>query len=185
MSSRPPNAPPDPKRLNAAEYPVLAVLNMAPAHGYDVWRYLDENLGGIWNLGRSQVYALLSQMERDGLLRHERVEQSTFPTRKVFHLTDEGRRVLEGWISSPVHHLRDFRLEFPAKLHFARTHIPELASKLIRQQVRTCRNQKDRLEAARARCKTEIERNVLAYRINIVDATVRWLEGLADETRIR
>jgi PadR family transcriptional regulator AphA len=152
---------------------------MAPAHGYDVWRYLDEHLGSVWKLGRSQVYALLSQMERDGLLLHERVEQSNLPARKVFHLTGEGRGVFEDWIGSPVHHVRDFRLEFPAKLHFARKHSPKFASELVRNQVETCLNKRRLMEAAMVQCRTEIERHVLGYRIRVLDATITWLEGLA------
>ncbi len=179
MTSQSPTTPDESKRLNAAEYPVLAVLHAAPAHGYDVWRYLDENLGSVWKLGRSQVYALLSQMERDGLLHHERVEQSNLPARKVFHLTDEGRRVLGDWICTPVHHVRDFRLEFPAKLHFARKRSSELASELLRIQVETCLNKRGLMASAMAQCRTDIERNVLEYRISVMDATVTWLKGLA------
>jgi len=179
MTSQSPTTPGDSKRLNAAEYPVLAVLNFAPAHGYDVWRYLDENLGSVWKLGRSQVYALLSQMERDGLLYHERVEQSNLPARKVFHLTDGGRTVLDDWICSPVHHVRDLRLEFPAKLHFAQKRSPTIASELVKNQVETCLEKREQMESAMARCKTETERNALGYRICVVEATVKWLRSLA------
>lgn len=180
MTSQSTTRPDDAKRLNVAEYPVLAVLNIAPSHGYEVWRYLDDNLGSVWKLGRSQVYALLSQMERDGLLYHERVEQSNLPARKVFDLTDEGRRVLDAWIRQPVYHIRDFRLEFPAKLHFARKQSSEIAEDLLRDQIDTCAGQRMRMEKAQTRCKTQIERSILGYRISILDATVTWLKGLAE-----
>jgi DNA-binding PadR family transcriptional regulator len=145
-----------------------------------VWRYLKEKLGGIWKLGRSNVYALLSQLERDGLVYHERVEQSNLPSRKVFYLTAEGQRMIDEWMRSPVEHVRDFRLEFPAKLHFARAHSSAQASQLIRDQVALCVRKREETEAAMARSKSEIERQVLEYRIGVINGTVGWLEGLLD-----
>ncbi|MEJ2716301.1 MAG: PadR family transcriptional regulator, partial [Deltaproteobacteria bacterium] len=142
------------------------------------WRDLKEKLGGIWKLGRSNVYALLSQLERDGLVLHERVEQSNLPSRKVFHLTTRGRRMVDEWMRSPVGHVRDFRLEFPAKLHFARAHSSVLASQLINDQVAVCVRKREETEAALAQAKTEIERQVLEYRIGVISSTVAWLEGL-------
>ena len=44
---------------NPAEYAVLGALERGPAHGYDLYHYLSANLGAIWTLGLSQVYALL------------------------------------------------------------------------------------------------------------------------------
>ncbi len=163
---------------NAAEYPVLGVLSLAPVHGYDVWRYLKDHLGAVWQLGRSQVYGLLSQMERDGLVRHERVDQANLPSRKVFSLTPEGQRAIDQWIREPVHHVRDFRLEFPTKFHFAHACSTELARALVRNQVKICREKKANLEKTMARSPSDIERHIFEYRIRVVDATVKWLQGL-------
>jgi DNA-binding PadR family transcriptional regulator len=164
--------------FNSAEYPVLGVLSLTPVHGYDVWRYLKDHLGVVWQLGRSQVYSLLSQMERDGLVTHERVDQANLPARKVFSLTPEGRRVIDQWIREPVHHVRDFRLEFPTKFHFAHAWSTELARALVRNQVKICREKKASLENAMARSQSDIERHIFEYRIRVVDATVKWLHGL-------
>ena len=178
MTSQPNTSAEPLQRLNAADYPVLAVLARAPAHGYDVWRYLNEHLGGVWKLGRSQVYALLSQLERRGLVHHERVDQTNFPARKVFHLTAEGRAVVDEWIQLPVHHVRDLRLEFPGKFHFARSRSLGDASTLVRNQMEVCLHKRTDIEAAMAGCSLEIERQVLAYRIGVIDATVTWLKSL-------
>lgn len=178
MTSQDMTQPKAESRPNSADYPILALLSLAPAHGYDVWRYLKEKLGGIWKLGRSNVYALLSQLERDGLVHHQRVEQSNLPPRKVFYLTDEGQRMIDEWMRSPVEHVRDFRLEFPAKLHFARAHSSAVASKLIKDQVAVCLGKREETQAALARSQTEIERQVLEYRIGMINGTVEWLEGL-------
>lgn len=167
-------------RLNSADFPVLAVLSQAPAHGYEVWRYLKEHLGGVWNLGRSQVYALLSQLERRGLVHHEKVDQTNFPARKVFHLTAEGQSVIDHWIRMPVHHVRDLRLEFPGKFHFARSRSAEDACNLVRDQIEVCLGKKKEVERAIVACAADIERQVLAYRVAVIDATVKWLKSLVN-----
>ncbi len=45
---------------NPAEYLILGVLAGGHLHGYDLYQHLEENLGRVWTLGRSQTYALLS-----------------------------------------------------------------------------------------------------------------------------
>ncbi len=166
------------KPLNPAYYPILAVLSLGPAHGYDVFRLLKEDLGRVWKLGRSKMYALLSQMESDGLVRHERVEQINSPARKVFHMTTEGRRLVEDWIRTPVVHVRDFRLEFPVKHHFARTVSRDASTQLVRDQIAVCLQKRELVMAGMAECRTETERQVIDYRAGVIDATIAWLEGL-------
>jgi DNA-binding PadR family transcriptional regulator len=167
--------------ISADDYPVLAVLNLAPAHGYDVWRYLKDKLGRVWRLGRSKVYAQLARMEQDALIYHKRVEQSNLPARKVFHLTARGRKALDDWVNHPVGQVRDFRLEFPVKLHFARTISTEAATRLIREQKAVFLEKRRHMESGIAQCAAEIERQVLGYRIKVIDAAVAWLDGLLDE----
>ncbi len=170
-------ASPD-QRVNAADYPCLAVLSLAPAHGYDVWRYFRDNLGNVWSPGRSQIYALLAQLERDGLVYHERVDQANLPSRKVFYLTEKGHKVLDDWMSRPVDHVRDCRLELPGKLHFAAQHSEEKASRLIQDQVALFIEKRQKMADKRARCQTEIERQVMDYRISVMDVTLTWLDGV-------
>lgn len=86
--------------------------------------------------------------------------------------------MIDEWMRSPIEHVRDFRLEFPAKLHFARAHSSALAFQLIRDQVSVCLRKREEAEAAMLRSETQIERQVLEYRIGVINGTVEWLEGL-------
>ena len=163
-----------------AEFPILAVINIAPVHGYDVWRYLKRNLGTVWQMGRSQVYGLLAQLERAGMVRHERVEQSNLPARKVFYLTEEGQAAVDRWIREPVDHVRELRVEFPTKLHFARTCSNALAQELLERQVAVCKRKRTEIETTRSLSTSVIEQHVLDYRIRVVEATVLWLQDMLD-----
>jgi len=171
------------KARNPADFPVLGILSKGPAHGYDLCRELRERLGEIWTLHTSHIYALLAGLERDGLVRHDRVDQETRPAKKVFSLTDEGRMVFLVWVRSPVMNMRDLRLEFLAKLHFARFDSYTALEDLIANQLTVCRSNREKLKKSRASCKTETEAVALDFRLATLDATVAWLVRLLATNR--
>lgn len=168
-----------PKRSrNPAEYPVLGMLSTGPAHGYDICRRLQTELGAVWNLGRSQIYALLSRLERDGLVAHERVGQENLPAKNIFRLTALGEEVFGAWVTTPVSHVRDMRLEFPAKLWFARQDDPLDARELIENQLAVCRAKAEVLTRLGQSCRTEIEALSAGFKLIAVEAAISWLEEL-------
>lgn len=167
---------------NPAEYPVLGILALGEAHGYDICRRLHKGIGPIWKLGKSQVYALLARLERDGLVAHERVGQENLPAKNIFSITAMGEGVLREWVDAPVNHVRDMRLEFLAKLWFARQVDPDHERTLIEQQLAVCREKVKRLEALKASCSTEIESRSIGFRLTIVHAAVSWLAELLVKT---
>lgn len=169
---------PDKAQRNPADYPILGVLAHSPSHGYDLCRELRKRLGEIWTLRNSHVYALLAGMERDGLLEHERVDQETRPAKKVYRITDAGRKIFLDWVRSPVDNVRDIRLEFLAKLHFARLASPSLVADLISDQLAICLRNEKRLRDKKRLCKTVTERAALDFRLTMVEGTVDWLTRL-------
>jgi len=167
------------KTRNPADFPVLGILHRGPAHGYDLCRELKENLGEVWKLRTSHVYALLTGLEKDGLIRHDRVDQETRPAKKVFNITEEGRLVFLDWVRSPVMNVRDIRLEFLAKLHFTSFDSPQASADLISNQLSVCRVNEKRLRDNRASCKSATECAALDFRLAMLDATVEWLLNLS------
>jgi PadR family transcriptional regulator AphA len=165
---------------NPADYPVLGMLCRGAVHGYDLCRELRERLGEIWTLRTSHIYALLAGLEKDGLVRHERVDQDTRPAKKVFRVTDKGREVFMAWARSPVTNVRDMRLEFLAKLHFARIYSSAAVTDLIDDQLSVCRENVRRLERNKRSCKTTTERAALDYRLAMIHAVMDWLLTLGE-----
>lgn len=77
----------------------LALLAGGPAHGYDLKRAYDSRFGSIWGaLNIGQVYTTMARLERDGLVAHETVAQDDRPDKKVYEITDLGRRALAEWL---------------------------------------------------------------------------------------
>jgi len=163
---------------NPAEYPVLGILALGEAHGYDICRRLHKGISPVWKLGKSQVYALLARLERDGLVAHERVGQENLPARNIFSITPTGQEVFGEWLNAPVNHVRDMRLEFLTKLWFARQADPDHERTLIEHQLAVCGEKVKRLEDLEASCSTEIESRSIGFRLTIVRAAVSWLEEL-------
>ncbi len=166
------------KTRNPADFPVLGALYLGSAHGYDLCRGLKERLGEIWRLHTSHIYALLAGLEKDGLVSHERIDQKARPAKKVFSITDEGRIVFLMWVRSPVMNVRDIRLEFLTKLHFARLDSPTAVEDLIANQLSVCRSNEKRLASSRRLCRTDTERAALDYRLAMLNAVQEWLAGL-------
>jgi len=166
------------KERNPAEYLVLGALAGGPLHGYDLYQYLEEHLGRIWTLGRSQTYALLSRMEQAGLVAHERQAQEKRPDRKVFSLAPSGRKKFNAWVTAPVEHVRDLRLEFLAKIHFLEINSPKLLENLIEGQQEVCRGKTARMEERKQSSASRVERLTYDYRSSQAEAACKWLEGL-------
>ncbi len=166
---------------NPSDFLVLGVLYREPAHGYDICRELKKYMGEIWRLRTSHVYALLANLQKDGLVRHDRVDQETRPAKKVFSTTNEGQSVFLNWLRTPVSHQRDIRLEFLAKLHFTRFYSPGAVAKLIENQLEVCRTSLERLNTKIERCETDTERSSLDFRLTILQATESWLIKLQSQ----
>ncbi|OHV35671.1 MULTISPECIES: PadR family transcriptional regulator [Pseudofrankia] len=81
---------------------MLALLDRGPAHGYELKRAHDELFGDVAppiNVG--QIYVTLTRLERDGSVAHHVEKGSDGPDRKVYELTEIGRKALRGWLDEP------------------------------------------------------------------------------------
>jgi DNA-binding PadR family transcriptional regulator len=98
---------------------VLALLADEPAHGYEIKRGLEERFGAVVApLNAGQVYTTLQRLQRDELVADDAVAQSGRPDKRVYRLTDAGRRALEAWLGAPSAPTR-LRDDFFMKLVFA------------------------------------------------------------------
>jgi PadR family transcriptional regulator AphA len=183
MNSQNINIYPTERDRNPAEYLILGVLAGGNLHGYDLYQYLEENLGRIWTLGRSQTYALLSRMEQAGLVAHQRQAQEKRPDRKNFSLTPLGRKIFNHWVRAPVEHIRDLRLEFLAKIHFLEKSDRKWVEKLIEGQQEVCREKFSRLEERKRSAPSGMERLTYDFRLSQARAALDWLQGLQNQLR--
>ena len=122
------------------EHALLGFLRERPMHGYEIYQRLAglAGLGLVWQVKQSHLYAMLDKLEGDGYIAGRQQAQAARPPRRIFRLTGAGRKAFRGWLKRPVAHGREIRLEFMAKLFFARREGPEWVDGLIARQKEEC-----------------------------------------------
>ncbi len=174
-----------PKRKGtlSVEHALLGFLQESPLHAYEIHQRLQDSrsLGSVWRLKQAHLYALIDRLEMEGLVKAELVPQEARPAKRLLHLTDAGRTAFVRWISTPVEHGRDLRIEFLAKLFWAQHKANDIAIELITQQRATCEGW---LHDLYARHDTHTESDpfaalVLQFRIGQTEAMLCWLDTCA------
>jgi PadR family transcriptional regulator, regulatory protein AphA len=159
---------------------LLGLLLDHPMHPYEMHQHLlqAEALGLVWHLKQGHVYALLTKLEDAGYLESTTELQGTRPPRKVLRLTDAGRDAFAMWVSTPVQHGRDFRVEFLAKLFFASQQGSPAVTSLIARQRAACSNWISALsqELEALGVERRYDRLVLQFRVSQLGAIQAWLD---------
>jgi PadR family transcriptional regulator AphA len=84
------------------EHAILGFLQYRPLTGYDLKKVFDISVRHFWPADQSQIYKTLARLEKKSWARREVLAQESRPPRKLFHITEEGRRELARWLASPV-----------------------------------------------------------------------------------
>ena len=166
-----------PRETDVSPQPALLGLLMSkPQHGYELYQEFDRELGRVWQIGLSQLYAQLKQLEGAELVASTTEPQPNRPPRKVYHVTDEGREVFLDWVQQPATYLRHMRLEFLARLYFyRRLSLPGL-DQLVAEQKAVCQAQIERFDQLAAEAQDDFRRLVLEFRRGQLEAASRWLD---------
>lgn len=182
--------------ISPGEHALLGLLAMAegrqPAYGYDLARQFGDGqpLGDVLRLEPGMLYHHLKTLERRGWVASATEEQPARPARRTFRLTDDGRAELARWLSEPVAHTREIRLEFLLKLYFAGAIDPARRDMLIREQravlaalAESLARQIADIEAAAVAPGDDASRRfrlaVLRLRLAQTGAALAWLDGAA------
>jgi DNA-binding PadR family transcriptional regulator len=163
--------------LSASPQPVLlGLLATRPLHGYELYQEYSRELGSVWAIGLSQLYAQLKLLEEAGLVSSETEVQPNRPPRKIYHLTAEGQAVFAEWIYQPSPSLRNMRVEFLARLYFfQRLSLPGF-EQLVAEQKALCHNQAERYGRQAAATDDSFRELVLEFRRGQLEAACRWLD---------
>ena len=101
-----------PMRLSPTSYAVLGLIGLrGPSTPYELKSAAARSIAYFWPFPHSQLYSEPTRLAQAGLLVETR--ESGGRNRKVYSLTDEGRRTLTDWLAKPpteIHELRDMAL---------------------------------------------------------------------------
>jgi DNA-binding PadR family transcriptional regulator len=95
------------------------LLASKPLHGYELKAGFEEMVP-TEELNVGQVYTTLDRLSRDSLVTYEVVNQSERPDKKVYALTEDGRKELKEWLATPSTLDLNLRNETFLKLMLAR-----------------------------------------------------------------
>ena len=88
---------------NEIDLVILGILMGAPLHGYMIKQAIEGSYGDrYFKLSNSALYPTLARLEKEGYIEGKRELQETVPDRKVYHITEAGRKKLVELVATPI-----------------------------------------------------------------------------------
>ncbi|MFI9588427.1 PadR family transcriptional regulator [Streptomyces sp. NPDC052236] len=81
---------------------VMAALLEGEASGYDLAKAFDATVANFWMSTPQQLYRELDRMEAEGLVTARVVEQKRRPNKRLFSLTEAGRKAVYAYTAEPL-----------------------------------------------------------------------------------
>jgi DNA-binding PadR family transcriptional regulator len=176
--------------IGTAHFALLGLISSRDhgIHGYQLKSEFEDRFGDYWAVTFGQVYRLLDRLERTGFIAGADVPQVGRPPRKVYRITDRGRRTLQDWLALPPSDgpkaLRD---DLVVKLLFRSGAQPADALDLVIRHRSLCLRHLSRLNRRRARLENTsdaVATNLLLLQADMrVRSDLAWLDIVEQEIR--
>lgn len=158
---------------------ILGLLAAQAKHGYQLLAcFADtDELGRVWDLSTSQLYAVLKRLESQGFILGREVEAENAPTRTEYSLTSSGEERLEKWLydDNPSASIRRVRVEFLSRLYVARLlNLPTLP--IVRCQKAACHREQAELFELRQQAAPGVGFLALELHIAQLKAVLQWID---------
>lgn len=166
------------------KHAILGFLNMRPFTGYDLWKLFNGSVGNYWSATHTQIYKVLSELEKDNMVEAERIHQETSPDKKIYHLQSPGKNALIEWLKTPLE-LPPIRDKFLVQFSFSdiledkdiilnmESYVEKLEEKLIKVKYGQFQ---DYLKYAHSEREKYLWKKTLEYGIVSYENEIRWLK---------
>ena len=160
---------------------------MRICHGYQLVEIFQnpQELGDVWKMSTSQVYAVLKRLEKQDLIAGREIASADAPPRTEYAITAAGLARLHEWLyaTNPSPSIRRVRVEFISKLYVA--HLLDLPiDTIVAPQVAACREQRHRLLDLQAKAESVTESLAIEFMIGQMDAALHWLEACGQQFQV-
>ena len=81
---------------------ILGFLDYQPMSGYDLKKFFDQSVAHFWSATQSHIYKALENLEDEGMVESQIIQQEGKPNRKQYKITKAGRAELRRWVSTPL-----------------------------------------------------------------------------------
>jgi DNA-binding PadR family transcriptional regulator len=157
---------------------LLGLLADRPRHGYPLIQCFRDRvqLGSVWALGMSQLYAVLKRLESLELIEGRTHEPEAGPARTEFALTASGHERLERWLqdAAPAADPERVRVEFLSRLYVARLLGCPTAA-IVQRQRDACLERRRVLAERRAQSMSGVDWLALEFDISQNEAVLGWI----------
>jgi DNA-binding PadR family transcriptional regulator len=166
--------------LPATSYAVLGLLSFRAMSGYDLKQFADRSIGHFyWSPAKSQVYSELRRLKQAGLVSDRHVEQEARPDKRIYEITDAGRKQLVDWVGNSELEPAVFKSTFLLRVFLGRSAGTDALSRLIQQHIAHEETMLAHLREAEAQCtpySDESLYSLLTIRagIHITEASIKW-----------
>ena len=158
---------------------ILGLLAARVRHGYELLDCFRDpgQLGEVWRLSTSQLYAVLKRLELQALIEGHEVFVPDAPTRTEYKLTGAGEARLQAWLHElfPSASIHRIRVEFLSRLYVARLLAVPTVS-IVERQKAACLEKKTELLDCLDNVEPGIGRLTLELVIGQLDVILRWLD---------
>jgi DNA-binding PadR family transcriptional regulator len=168
---------------------ILGVLTQGPAHGYRIKKLFAPFIARD-GINDGQLYPVLSQLEKEELVRKEVVRQRKSPNKNLYHVTEKGQEEFARWLSGPDDEIDPIKYDFFLQYAFLvkcifLEHLPKRARVAkLRRQIEHSQEKIGEYRLMRADMQ---ERGLNDYKLRIVDfgvelqqLKIRWVEQLLE-----
>lgn len=172
-------------KYNQTSYLILGMLSIEPSRsGYDIRKTVESSISYFWNESYGQIYPTLKRLAVEGLVVSRQANTNGRPERREYSITDEGRKCLQEWLTSPYRNDPP-RNELLLKLFFGQSASPMAC----REHLRTFHEQNKKLLATLLDLETQAQIRhtgnpnlpywllTISYGVAHVRASIAWSES--------
>jgi DNA-binding PadR family transcriptional regulator len=81
---------------------ILGFLEYRPMSGYDLKKHFDRSVAHFWSATQSHIYRALENLENEGRVSSQVIQQEGKPNQKQYKITEAGRTELRRWLTTPL-----------------------------------------------------------------------------------
>lgn len=97
-----------PKQTLSPTHALLGLLRRGERYGYELKRSVDQEFAPYWRIDFAQLYRSLAKLSAAGWVQTRSEPGIGAPDRKVYALTEPGRRALKQWLAEPAKNRSEF-----------------------------------------------------------------------------
>ena len=88
---------------NEIDIIILGSFLQGPAHGYQLKQRIDASFGQFYvKPSTASIYTRLQKFEAEGYIEGRREQQDKLPDRKIYQITEAGKKRLFGLVATPI-----------------------------------------------------------------------------------